>query len=349
MDVANNLLLLLDGKSSTEEVHCDYTLAEQLAEFGNRCFSIFLLNSSLFALTAPEKVDSQLAQFKPICKKTVCYIVAAVVFNDKGDCLMMQEAKSSCAGTWYLPAGRVEPGEDLINAVRREVYEETGLKFEPLTLIMVENAEGYWYRFVFTGSIIGGKLKTTAEADEESLQAAWVPEVEQLNLRSRDIIPLVTKAKSYWKETKTYHSPILPALRAHNKLLLRVIVLIKKQENNRLYVLVCEKHSLHLPLCEINPTRSIHASIKRFVQAMFRSRIPTHKPLGLVSVEHDPRSQNTNDMDGICLTLLISCKEAMEQAVPSAGFRWLELNTDLESKLLNRVHQNKSIVLRVIH
>lgn len=26
---------------------------------------------------------------------------------------MMQEAKHSCAGQWYLPAGRVEPGEDI--------------------------------------------------------------------------------------------------------------------------------------------------------------------------------------------------------------------------------------------
>lgn len=30
---------------------------------------------------------------------------------------MMQEAKSSCAGTWYLPAGRVEVGENLIVSV----------------------------------------------------------------------------------------------------------------------------------------------------------------------------------------------------------------------------------------
>jgi 8-oxo-dGDP phosphatase len=26
----------------------------------------------------------------------------------------MQEAKSSCAGQWYLPAGRVEPNESIM-------------------------------------------------------------------------------------------------------------------------------------------------------------------------------------------------------------------------------------------
>ena len=41
------------------------------------------------------------------------YIVAAVVTNDHQEVLMMQEAKESCRGKWYLPAGRVEPNETL--------------------------------------------------------------------------------------------------------------------------------------------------------------------------------------------------------------------------------------------
>lgn len=51
-----------------------------------------------------------------------------------------QEAKSSCAGQWYLPAGRMEPGEDIVEAVKREVLEETGIHFEPSTLLLVESA-----------------------------------------------------------------------------------------------------------------------------------------------------------------------------------------------------------------
>ena len=43
----------------------------------------------------------------------MCYVVAAVVIdNDK--VLMIQEAKPSCRGQWYLPAGRVEKKETLI-------------------------------------------------------------------------------------------------------------------------------------------------------------------------------------------------------------------------------------------
>lgn len=35
--------------------------------------------------------------------------------------LMVQEAKPDCYKQWYLPAGRVEVGESLEEALRREV------------------------------------------------------------------------------------------------------------------------------------------------------------------------------------------------------------------------------------
>lgn len=53
------------------------------------------------------------SDYVPIAKNTVTYIVMAVLFNNDNEVLMMQEAKSSCAGQWYLPAGRIEPGENI--------------------------------------------------------------------------------------------------------------------------------------------------------------------------------------------------------------------------------------------
>lgn len=144
---------------------------------------------------------------------------------------MMQEAKSSCAGTWYLPAGRVEPNESLVAAVKREVLEETGLHFDPITLILVESSKGNWYRFVFTGSIIGGSLKTASQADAESICADWIMDINSLNLRSKDIIPLIEKARSYWSLQNSYHQPILPSSsKSYSKLLLTLIVIIRKKE-----------------------------------------------------------------------------------------------------------------------
>ncbi|KAI1308693.1 8-oxo-dGDP phosphatase NUDT18 [Halotydeus destructor] len=250
-----HLIQLLDGKTrkSADDVFVDFSLEDQVDEL------------------AAKGVESQLKNYKPITKKTVTYIVAAVIINEESEVLMMQEAKSDCAGTWYLPAGRVEPGEDLVSAVRREVQEETGLICEPTSLLMVENAGGSWYRFVFTGTVTGGQLKTVSQADSESLQAKWFSDLNQLDLRSKDILPLVDKALSYWHERSSFHKPMLPALVAHPKLLLRLIVVIRKKENNQIHVLVSNKGSeAHLPVCEINPTRSIHASLKRYMQNMFR-------------------------------------------------------------------------------
>lgn len=43
----------------------------------------------------------------------VCYVVVGVVIKDD-KVLMVQEAKPSCRGLWYLPAGRVEKKESLV-------------------------------------------------------------------------------------------------------------------------------------------------------------------------------------------------------------------------------------------
>lgn len=53
--------------------------------------------------------------------------VGALVYDDHGRLLLVQRANPPAAGSWSLPGGRVEPGEDDAAAVAREVAEETGL------------------------------------------------------------------------------------------------------------------------------------------------------------------------------------------------------------------------------
>ncbi len=44
--------------------------------------------------------------------------------------LLVQRANPPQMGRWSLPGGRVEPGETLVDAVVREVMEETGVAIE---------------------------------------------------------------------------------------------------------------------------------------------------------------------------------------------------------------------------
>ena len=111
----------------------------------------YLLNFSVAKGVAPLAASD----YVPIVSKTVTYIVVGVLINSKNEVLMMQEAKKSCAGQWYLPAGRMEPNETIEEAVKREVLEETGLNMKPNTLLSVESAGGSWFRFIFTGEVIG--------------------------------------------------------------------------------------------------------------------------------------------------------------------------------------------------
>ena len=69
--------------------------------------------------------------------------------------LMVQEAKQGCYGSWYLPAGRMEVGESIEEAMKREVLEEAGLECQPITLILVQEQGPQWVRFAFLAEVTG--------------------------------------------------------------------------------------------------------------------------------------------------------------------------------------------------
>lgn len=60
---------------------------------------------------------------------------ASAVVTRNGRALLARRARPPLAGYWDLPGGFIEPDEDPIAAVRREVREETGLEIEVLDLL----------------------------------------------------------------------------------------------------------------------------------------------------------------------------------------------------------------------
>ncbi len=86
------------------------------------------------------------------------------------------------------PAGHVEPGESLLDAVRREVREETGLAFTPEALVglyplRAANGKDY-FRVCFTGTV---PLEAVARPeDPDILRCHWLTrdELAAASLRS---------------------------------------------------------------------------------------------------------------------------------------------------------------------
>ena len=118
------------------------------------------------------------------------WYIALVVVTDGERFVLVHEKKNR---GWYLPAGRVDPGETLKQGAVREVLEESGLEVELDGIIRFEftpalSERDARLRVVFVAHVVSGSIKTVA--DEESLGAAWVrPEdLGQYRLRAPEVI-----------------------------------------------------------------------------------------------------------------------------------------------------------------
>jgi phosphatase NudJ len=116
-----------------------------------------------------------------------------VVQRDDGRFLVVQERKHGQG--WYLPAGRVDPGERFVDAALRETREETGLAVRLVGLLRVEQSvtlapPGQRLRVFFLARPVDPQTPPKATPDEHSLQARWVTlaELGGLPLRGDEVL-----------------------------------------------------------------------------------------------------------------------------------------------------------------
>ena len=88
--------------------------------------------------------------------------IGAVVGNDKNEILLVQRADS---GVWLYPTGWADIGYSPVEVAMKEVYEETGIHCEPVSLISIVDGmrQGFTriplYSMVFHCRAVGGELK----------------------------------------------------------------------------------------------------------------------------------------------------------------------------------------------
>jgi 8-oxo-dGTP diphosphatase len=104
---------------------------------------------------------------------------SAVIRDEAGRVLLIRRGDGR---GWSLPGGIMEPGERLVECLRREVWEETGLEVEPLRLVGVysdpahthvtypNGDQAHFVSTTFECRVVGGAL---AADGDESLEVAY--------------------------------------------------------------------------------------------------------------------------------------------------------------------------------
>ena len=116
--------------------------------------------------------------------------VSAAIVRD-GKVLAVRRARNPALSLYTLPGGAVETGETLIQAVTREVREETALTIEPVALAdyreaIVRDAQGgverHFVILCFAARWLSGEPVLNEELDD----ARWLDPAELASLRTTE-------------------------------------------------------------------------------------------------------------------------------------------------------------------
>jgi 8-oxo-dGTP diphosphatase len=121
-----------------------------------------------------------------------------ITHDEQGRVLLVRSsARSNHPGTWFLPGGGLEHGEDPAAGVVREFFEETGLtvRVERLRQVSADLVEFPWRdvllhheRIIFDVAIVGGEL--AGETDGTTDLPEWV---EPRRLADLDLVPFAAR------------------------------------------------------------------------------------------------------------------------------------------------------------
>jgi len=120
--------------------------------------------------------------------------VAAVVQRDGKFLLVEEETESGLA--FNQPAGHLEAGEALVDAVVREALEETAYHFKPTHLVGIYNwqhptKDVTYLRFAFAGELRGWEAER--QLDEGIVAARWLTLAEVKATQDRHRSPLILR------------------------------------------------------------------------------------------------------------------------------------------------------------
>lgn len=109
-------------------------------------------------------------------------VAVGAVAVERGRLLLVRRGRGAGVGRWALPGGRLEAGESLIEAVARELEEETGLKAHVGDFCGIAERRSASYHYVicnFWTTVLPGQ---TPLAGDDATAVLWASRVDLTRL-----------------------------------------------------------------------------------------------------------------------------------------------------------------------
>jgi len=134
-------------------------------------------------------------------------VVGALIERD-GRVLLVKETKETVKGKWSHPAGWLEVGENPIDAVKREVKEESGFDFEPENILgvysLLKPEAGVIHhaiKLIYIGTISDREV---AELADDVSETKWFTpdEIEKMDSKTLRDLDIKQMVKDYFSGIK---------------------------------------------------------------------------------------------------------------------------------------------------
>ncbi|MDA1342995.1 MAG: NUDIX domain-containing protein [Proteobacteria bacterium] len=102
--------------------------------------------------------------------------VGGVLLNSHHQVLLIKRNQAPAKGLWSLPGGRLEPGESLVEACKREFHEETNLEVEVKHIVAVvdRRLEGFHYVIIDYWVTLVDERRCVPVAQSDVAEAKWI-------------------------------------------------------------------------------------------------------------------------------------------------------------------------------
>ena len=138
----------------------------------------------------PHSIKDKMNERKP-------KLVVGILVRNKDKFLLAKETLEGGKDYWIVPVGKVEFGETIEDAAKREILEETGVKAKKLNFLTYKEAifpEYNYHTVIFFFETKTNRTKTEKDVEGKVIEAKWFTKKDALKL------PLVESAKWLFEE-----------------------------------------------------------------------------------------------------------------------------------------------------